>query len=173
MTEPGAGADPTMITTSAVRDEDEWVTNGHKWFTTNGSVADFVIVMAVTNPDGYPFSGCSMIVVPAETPGVDILRDVATMEDPVQHFGKFGGYSEIVYREVRVPYENLVGQDGEGFLLAQKRLGPGRIHHCAGWASLSVRSTFFASAPSPAPLTFRCWRRSRPFKTGRLTRLPR
>ncbi len=140
MTEPGAGADPTMITTTAVRDGDEWVIDGHKWFTSNGSVADFLIVMAVTNPDVHPYSGCSMIVVPADAPGVDIVRDVATMEDPVEHFGKFGGHAEIIYREVRVPYENLVGLEGEGFVLAQKRLGPGRIHHCMRWLGQSRRA---------------------------------
>jgi acyl-CoA dehydrogenase len=140
MTEPGAGADPTMITTRARRDGDEWVIDGHKWFTTNGSVADFLIVMAVSNPDVHPYQGCSMIVVPADTPGVNIVRDVATMEDPVDHFGKFGGHAEILYDEVRVPYENLVGREGEGFVLAQKRLGPGRIHHCMRWLGQSQRA---------------------------------
>ncbi|MGH9079646.1 MAG: acyl-CoA dehydrogenase family protein, partial [Acidimicrobiales bacterium] len=96
MTEPGAGADPTMIATRAVRDGDEWVIDGHKWFTTNGSVADFLIVMAVTNPGVHPYQGCSMIVVPADTAGVEIVRDVATMEDPVDHYGKFGGHAEIL-----------------------------------------------------------------------------
>ena len=130
MTEPGAGADPTLIRTTAVRDGDEWVINGHKWFTSNGSVADFLIVMAVTNPDVHPYQGTSMIIVPAGTPGVEVVRDVATMENPVESFGRFGGHAEIYYRDVRVPYENLVGREGEGFVLAQKRLGPGRIHHC-------------------------------------------
>jgi acyl-CoA dehydrogenase len=93
MTEPGAGADPTMITTSAVRDGEEWVINGHKWFTSNGSVADFLIVMCVTNPDVHPYAGCSMVLVPADTPGVDIVRDVPTMEHPFPAFGRFGGHS--------------------------------------------------------------------------------
>ncbi|MGH9172203.1 MAG: acyl-CoA dehydrogenase family protein [Acidimicrobiales bacterium] len=140
MTEPGAGADPTLLSTSAVRDGDEWVINGHKWFTSNGSVADVLVVMAVTNPDVHPYQGCSMILVPAKTPGVDIVRDVATMEDPVEHFGKFGAHSEVVYREVRVPYENLVGGEGDGFRLAQQRLGPGRIHHCMRWLGQSRRA---------------------------------
>ena len=82
MTEPGAGADPTLIATRAVRDGDEWVIDGHKWFTTNGSVADFLIVMAVTNPDVHPYQGCSMIVVPADAPGVEIVRDVADHGGP-------------------------------------------------------------------------------------------
>src|SRR4051812_8593226 len=140
MTEPGAGADPTLLTTRAVRDGDEWVINGHKWFTSNGSVADFLIVMAVTNPDVHPYQGSSMIIVPTDTPGVNILRDVPTMEHPVQHFGVFGGHSEILYEDVRVPYENLVGNEGDGFVLAQKRLGPGRIHHCMRWLGQSKRA---------------------------------
>lgn len=140
MTEPGAGADPTRIATTAVRDGDEWVINGHKWFTSNGSVADFLIVMCVTNPDVHPYAGCSMIIVPAGTPGVDIVRDVSTMEDPTPHFHKYGGHSEIVYRDVRVPHSNLVGRQGDGFRLAQMRLGPGRIHHCMRWLGQSQRA---------------------------------
>ena len=103
MTEPGAGADPTLISTSAHRDGDEWVINGHKWFTSNGSVADFLIVMCVTNADVHPYQGSSMIIVPADTPGVEMLRDVPTMEDPTPHFHKYGGRSEMVYKDVRVP----------------------------------------------------------------------
>ena len=140
MTEPGAGADPTMITTTATRDGEEWVIDGHKWFTSNGSIADFLIVMAVTNPDIHPYQGCSMIIVPADTPGVDIVRDVATMENPVEQYGTFGGHAEIIYREVRVPYANLIGREGEGFVLAQQRLGPGRIHHCMRWLGQSKRA---------------------------------
>ena len=140
MTEPGAGADPTLIATTAVRDGEEWVINGHKWFTSNGSVADFLVVMCVTNPDVHPYAGCSMILVPADTPGVDIVRDVPTMEHPFPHFGKFGGHSEIVYRDVRVPAENIVGNEGDGFRLAQMRLGPGRIHHCMRWLGQSRRA---------------------------------
>jgi acyl-CoA dehydrogenase len=140
MTEPGAGADPTLISTTAQRDGDEWVINGHKWFTSHGSVADFLIVMCVTNPDVHPYAGCSMIIVPARTPGVDLVRDISTMEDPTPHFGKFGGHTEIIYREVRVPAGNLVGREGDGFRLAQMRLGPGRIHHCMRWLGQSQRA---------------------------------
>ena len=140
MTEPGAGADPTLIKTTAVRDGDEWVINGHKWFTSNGSVADILLVMVVTNPDVHPYQGCSMIVVPTGTPGIAILRDIPTMENPVEHFGRVGGHSEILYNDVHVPYENLVGREGEGFVLAQKRLGPGRIHHCMRWLGQSRRA---------------------------------
>jgi acyl-CoA dehydrogenase len=140
MTEPGAGADPTLISTSAVRDGEEWVINGHKWFTSNGSVADILIVMAVTNPDVHAYNGTSMIVVPADTPGVNILRDIPTMEHPVERTGVPGGHTEIIYEDVRVPYDNLIGNEGEGFLLAQKRLGPGRIHHAMRWLGQSRRA---------------------------------
>jgi acyl-CoA dehydrogenase len=140
MTEPGAGADPTLLTTTAVRDGDEWVINGHKWFTSNGSVADILLVMCVTNPDVHPYQGSSMIVVPANTPGVNIVRDIPTMEHPTEHFGRIGGHSEVIYTDVRVPYDNLIGVEGEGFVLAQKRLGPGRIHHCMRWLGQSKRA---------------------------------
>ncbi len=140
MTEPGAGADPTLLTTTATRDGDEWVINGHKWFTSNGSVADILLVMAVTNSDVHPYQGCSMIVVPANAAGVHIVRDIPTMEHPTEEFGRIGGHSEIIYTDVRVPYDNLVGNEGEGFVLAQKRLGPGRIHHCMRWLGQSKRA---------------------------------
>jgi acyl-CoA dehydrogenase len=140
MTEPGAGADPTMLTTRAVRDGDEWVINGHKWFSTNASVADFLIVMAVTNPDVHPYSGSSMIIVPTDAPGVDIVRDIGTMEEPHPTFGRPGNHAEVIYRDVRVPAENLIGKEGDGFALAQKRLGPGRIHHAMRWLGQSQRA---------------------------------
>ncbi|MEZ0075329.1 acyl-CoA dehydrogenase family protein [Planotetraspora sp. GP83] len=140
MTEPGAGADPTLLTTRAVRDGSEWVINGHKWFTSNGSIADFLIVMAVTDPDAEPRRRASMIVVPAGAPGVRVLRDVPSMEDPSGRFGLAGGHAEIRYDDVRVPMANLIGGEGDGFLLAQKRLGPGRIHHCMRWLGQSRRA---------------------------------
>jgi acyl-CoA dehydrogenase len=140
MTEPGAGADPTLLQTRAVRDGDEWVIDGHKWFSSNASMADFLIVMAVTNPDVHPYQGSSMIIVPADAPGVDIVRDVGTMHDPEPRLGMPGNHAEIVYRSVRVPYENLIGNEGDGFALAQKRLGPGRIHHAMRWLGQSQRA---------------------------------
>src|ERR1700734_3788581 len=141
MTEPNtAGSDPTLLTTSAVRDGDEYVINGHKWFTSNGSVADFLIVMAVTNPDIHPYQGSSMLVVPVDTPGVDIVRDVATMDHPDTSYARFGNHAEIIYRDVRVPVDNLIGVEGSGFVLAQHRLGPGRIHHCMRWLGQSRRA---------------------------------
>jgi acyl-CoA dehydrogenase len=141
MTEPEtAGSDPTLLRTRAVRDGDEWVINGHKWFTSNGSSADFLVLMAITNPDVHPYQGTSMIIVPTDTPGVDIVRDVPTMGEPEVEFGRYGNHSEIYYRDVRVPYENLIGNEGDGFVLAQKRLGPGRIHHCMRWLGQSRRA---------------------------------
>ncbi|MDX6723235.1 MAG: acyl-CoA dehydrogenase, partial [Solirubrobacteraceae bacterium] len=141
MTEPEvAGSDPTLLRTRAVRDGDEWVINGHKWFSTNGSIADFLIVMAVTDPDARAHQRASMILVPADTPGVRVVRDIGTMEHPQVSFGKLGNHAEIVYEDVRVPYENLLGDEGAGFLIAQKRLGPGRIHHAMRWLGQSKRA---------------------------------
>jgi acyl-CoA dehydrogenase len=141
MTEPGtAGSDPTLLRTRAVREGDEYVIDGHKWFTSNGSIADFLVVMAVTDPDARPHQRASMFIVPADTPGVRILRDVATMEHPADEFGKLGGHAEIRYEGVRVPLESRLGGEGEGFLIAQHRLGPGRIHHCMRWLGVSARA---------------------------------
>ena len=141
MTEPhNAGADPTSLSTTAVLDSGDWVIDGHKWFSTNASVADFLIVMAVTEPGARPHQRASMIIVPADAAGVDIVRDIATMEHPSQQFGRLGGHAEIRYESVRVPQENLLGARGAGFLLAQQRLVPGRIHHCMRWLGVARRA---------------------------------
>jgi acyl-CoA dehydrogenase len=143
MTEPDtAGSDPTMLKTRAVRDGDDWVLDGRKWFTTNGSIADFLIVMAVTDPDASPRRRASMFVFDASTPGVEVVRDVPTIEDPSPRIGGFGAHlvSEIVYDRVRLPPEALLGAEGEGFVIAQQRLGPGRIHHCMRWLGASRRA---------------------------------
>ncbi len=141
MTEPEtAGSDPRLLRTRAVRDGDEWVITGHKWYTTNGSVADLLIVMAVTNPDVSPYQGSSMFVVPVSTPGVRIVRDVGSMDEPRVTYGRFGNHAEIYYDEVRVPLDHLVGPEGSGFALAQARLGPGRIHHCMRWLGQASRA---------------------------------
>ena len=141
MTEPHtAGSDPTQLQTRAVRDGDEYVISGRKWFSSNASIADFLIVMVVTDPEARPHQRASMLIVPADTPGVDILRDVPTMEHPWEDFGKLGGHAEIVYDDVRVPAENLLGGEGEGFLIAQQRLYPGRIHHCMRWLGQARRA---------------------------------
>lgn len=143
MTEPEvAGSDPTLIRTQAVLDGDEYVINGHKWYTSNGSVADFLIVMAVTNPEVHPYQGCSMLVVPTDTDGVEIVRDVPNMHHPYKTpFARQPpGHAEIRYNDARVPKENLIGNPGDGFVLAQKRLGPGRIHHAMRWIGQARRA---------------------------------
>jgi acyl-CoA dehydrogenase len=141
MTEPDtAGSDPTLLATRAVDDGDAWVIDGHKWFSSNTSVADFLIVMAVTDPEARPHQRASMFIVPAAAPGVRIVRDVATMEQPAEHFGRIGGHAEIVYENVRVPKDALLGARGAGFEIAQQRLGPGRIHHCMRWLGVSRRA---------------------------------
>ena len=141
MTEPNtAGSDPRLLKTRAVKDGDEWVINGRKWYTTNGSVADILIVMAVSNPEVHPYQGSSMFVVPVDTPGLTILRDVGSMDDPDVVYGRFGNHAEILYEDVRVPGDHLIGPEGAGFLLAQTRLGPGRIHHCMRWLGQSQRA---------------------------------
>jgi acyl-CoA dehydrogenase len=141
MTEPHtSGADPTQLTTRAVRDGDEWVIDGHKWFSSNASIADFLIVMAVTNPDAPPYGRASMFIVPVGTPGVNILRDVPTMGHPSESFGRLGGHAEILYQGVRIGPDALLGAEGGGFEIAQKRLGPGRIHHCMRWLGQARRA---------------------------------
>src|SRR3954469_16763339 len=117
MTEPHtAGSDPTQLATRAFRDGDEWVIGGRKWFSSNASIADFLIVMVVTNPEARPSQRASMFIVPADTPGVEILRDVPTMEHPAESFGEYGGHAEIAYESARVPAEALLGGEGEGFI---------------------------------------------------------
>jgi acyl-CoA dehydrogenase len=141
MTEPHtAGSDPTLLKTRAVKDGDGWVINGHKWFSSNGSIADFLIVMAVTDPDARPHQRASMFVVDADTPGVNIVRDVATMEHPWESFGRYGNHAEILYEDVRIPGSAILGGQGAGFLIAQQRLYPGRIHHCMRWLGVARRA---------------------------------
>ena len=142
MTEPETpGSDPTQLRTRAVRQPDGgYVLTGHKWFTSNGSIADFLIVMAVTDPDAKPHQRASMFIVPVDTPGVRIVRDIPTMEHPQEHFGRYGGHSEILYEDVRVPADSLLGARGAGFLIAQHRLVPGRIHHCMRWLGVARRA---------------------------------
>src|SRR5262245_26078417 len=128
MTEPGvASSDATNIQTRAVRDGDEYVITGHKWFTSNAMHPHcrIAIVMTVTAPEATPHQRATMILVPLDTPGLDVLRSL-----PVFHFRGDGGHAEIRYNDVRVPVTNRLGEEGSGFAIAQARLGPGRIHHC-------------------------------------------
>ncbi len=143
MTEPppGAGSDPKMLRTTAVRDGDEWVINGHKWFSSNGEVASFLIIMALTNPDVHPYQGATMFLAPIDAPGIEIVRDVPTMG------GKdFGGHVEIRYNNLRLPDSAILGEEGQGFMLAQARLGPARLTHCMRWTGIAQRALEIATA---------------------------
>jgi acyl-CoA dehydrogenase len=126
MTEPEvSGSDPTTLQTRAELDGDEWVIDGHKWFTSGAVGASVAIVMCVTDPDAHPYARASMIVVPTDNPGFDLVRPVSVMG----HSGG-PGHCEIRYEGCRVPATSLLGERGGGFVIAQDRLGPGRIHHC-------------------------------------------
>jgi acyl-CoA dehydrogenase len=125
MTEPQAGADPTEFTTTAVRDGDEWVINGWKFFSSNAKTAAFLIVMAYTDREAGPYKGMSMFIVPTDTPGVEIVRNFGLFGEPSDE----GSHALIHYQDVRVPRENLLGDEGGAFVVAQTRLGGGRVHH--------------------------------------------
>jgi acyl-CoA dehydrogenase len=141
ITEPFvASTDPTQITTTAVLDGDEWVLNGRKWMITNASRADFIIFMAVTEPEANRYQQCSMIIVEKGTPGMDVFRDIPTMHHPHSEFGAHGNHAEITLDNVRVPADNLIGGRGQGFILSQVRLGPGRIHHATRWLGEAERA---------------------------------
>jgi acyl-CoA dehydrogenase len=138
MTEPEvSGSDPTGLRTTAVRDGDDWVIDGHKWFSSGAEGAAFAIVMAVTDPDAPAHRRMSQIVVPAATPGVEVVRAIPVMG----HRGRgWSTHCEVRYRGVRVPVANTVGEPGDGFRIAQKRLGPGRIHHVMRWLGQMQRA---------------------------------
>jgi len=139
MTEPGyPGSNPVWMNTTAVLEGDEWVINGHKWYTTGFEGSSFCIVMCITDPDQpNPYARASQIIVPTNTPGFQQVRKISVMgeqgEDWMSH-------SEIRLENVRVPQENLLGARGKGFAIAQERLGPGRIHHCMRWIGIAQRS---------------------------------
>jgi len=135
MTEPHAGADPTLFRTRAVRDGDEWVINGEKWFASNASSAAFFIVMVVSNTEVAAHQGMSMFLVPADTPGLELVRNVHTEGE------KHGSHSYLRFDNMRVPAENLLGDEGAAFAIAQTRLGGGRIHHAMRTIAL-VRQAF-------------------------------
>jgi len=144
MTEPmdGAGSDPKMIRTTAEKDGDEWVIDGHKWWTTQGSEADVLLVMARTDPDAHPYEGCSIFLVPADAPGVEVVRDVPHVGGGVTGTG----HAEIRYDGVRVPEENLLGEENAGFAIAQQRLGPARLTHCMRFTGMAERALDIAKA---------------------------
>jgi alkylation response protein AidB-like acyl-CoA dehydrogenase len=138
MTEPEVpGSDPTTLRTTAVRDGEEWVIDGHKWFSSGADGAAFGIVMAVTDPGGEKHRRASQIIVPADTAGVEIGRPIPVLG----HAGSgWSTHCEVWYRDVRVPVDNTLGEPGEGFRIAQKRLGPGRIHHVMRWLGQMQRA---------------------------------
>lgn len=138
MTEPEVpGSNPTWMNTRAVLDGDEWVIDGHKWFTSSAAGAAFAVVMAVTDPDAAQHGRASMILVPTDTPGFNLVRNIPVMG----HAGDdWDSHAEIRYEACRVPKDNLLGPRGGGFLLAQERLGPGRIHHCMRWIGICERA---------------------------------
>jgi acyl-CoA dehydrogenase len=138
MTEPDvSGADPTALRTRAVAEGDEWVIDGHKWFSSSAEGATFGIVMAVTDPEAQPHRRMSQILVPADTPGVEVVRPVPVLG----HRGRgWSTHCEVRYTGVRVPLGNVLGEPGDGFRIAQKRLGPGRIHHVMRWLGQMQRA---------------------------------
>jgi alkylation response protein AidB-like acyl-CoA dehydrogenase len=138
MTEPEvSGADPTALRTTAVLDGDEWVIDGHKWFSSSAEGAAFGIVMAVTDPEAPPHRRTSQILVPVETPGFELVRPIPVLG----HRGRgWSTHCEVRYTGVRVPRDNVLGEPGDGFRIAQKRLGPGRIHHVMRWLGQMQRA---------------------------------
>lgn len=139
MTEPEhAGSNPVVMSTRAVRDGDEWVITGHKWFTSSADGASFVIVMAVTDPDAsQAHQRASQIIVPLPSSGYTLVRNISVMGDAG---GGWASHAEVRFDSVRVPVGNLLGAQGAGFALAQERLGPGRIHHCMRWIGICERA---------------------------------
>jgi acyl-CoA dehydrogenase len=123
ITEPQGGADPLLIRMTARKEGNEWVVDGEKWFASNARFAAFYIVMAVTDPDAPPHSSMSMFIVPADTPGIEIIRNYGFYGEPEE------GHAHVRWSGVRVPAENMLGGQGEAFIVAQVRLGGGRLHH--------------------------------------------
>ena len=135
MTEPEvSGSDPTMLLARAKRQGDSFVINGHKWFTTGAFGASFSIVMAMTDPDAPPHERFSMFIVDADNSGFEVIREVPVMGEQM-----VGGHCEVRYTDCKVPLDSMLGRRGEGFKLAQLRLGPGRITHAMRWIGVASR----------------------------------
>jgi alkylation response protein AidB-like acyl-CoA dehydrogenase len=138
MTEPGTpGSNPTQLACRARREGGDYVIDGRKWFTSSADGAAFAIVMAVTHPEAPPHRRASMIIVPTDTPGFRRIRNISVMGHPGEGHQS---HAEIAYEGCRVPVENLLGEEGSGFAIAQERLGPGRIHHCMRWLGICDRA---------------------------------
>jgi len=144
MTEPkqGGGSDPKMLKTTAEKDGDEWVINGHKWWSSQGDEAEVLLCLARTDSDAHPYAGCSFFLVPTDADGVEMPRNVAHMGDG---FG-FMEHPEVIYDDVRIPEENLLGVENEGFTHAQERLGPARLTHCMRFSGMAERALEVAKA---------------------------
>jgi acyl-CoA dehydrogenase len=131
------GSNPVMMETTAVKDGKDYLINGQKWYTSSADGSRFAIVMAVTNPEAPQYQQASMIIVPTDTPGFNLVRNIPVMG----HSGSdYASHGEILYQSCRVPQANLLGKEGLGFVIAQDRLGPGRIHHCMRWIGICNRS---------------------------------
>jgi len=138
MTEPEfAGSNPVWMATTAVRDGDSYLIDGHKWFTSSAEGAAFTIVMAVTAPDAPPHQRASQVIVPMDAPGLELVRNIPVMGEGGSDYAS---HAELRFTRVRVPVTNRIGAEGQGFALAQERLGPGRIHHCMRWLGISERA---------------------------------
>jgi alkylation response protein AidB-like acyl-CoA dehydrogenase len=142
MTEPEhAGSNPIHMSTTAVLEGDDYVINGHKWFTSSADGAHFTIVMAITNPEAENvYQRASMILVPLDNPGFRLIRNISIMGDAGEDYMSHG---EVEFTNCRVPKSYLIGEEGQGFTLAQVRLGPGRIHHCMRWIGICERALGF------------------------------
>src|SRR6185436_9401893 len=138
MTEPEfAGSNPVWLGTTARREGDEYVLDGHKWFTSSCEGSAFCVVMAVTSAEAKPHARASMIVVPTDAPGFELVRNLPVMGEAGEGWMS---HAEVRLTGVRVPVENRIGEEGAGFALAQERLGPGRIHHCMRWIGICERA---------------------------------
>jgi acyl-CoA dehydrogenase len=138
MTEPmqGAGSDPKMLATTAEKEGDEYVIDGHKWWTSNGSQADVFLTMARTDQDAHPYQGASIILVPRDADGLEIVRDVPHVGGAVTG----SSHAEVRFDGVRVPEENLLGAENAGFAISQQRLGPARLTHCMRFSGMADRA---------------------------------
>ncbi len=131
------GSNPVMMDSTAVKEGGDYVINGHKWYTSGADGSQFAIAMAVTNPEAPMHLRASMIIVPTDTPGYRLVRNIPVMG----HSGSdYFSHGEVIFQNCRVPQKNLLGPEGQGFVIAQERLGPGRIHHCMRWLGICSRS---------------------------------
>lgn len=139
MTEPEhPGSNPAWMSTTALKEGDDYVINGHKWFTSSAEGASFAIVMAITDPGASNrYKRASQIIVPIPSPGFQLVRNISVMGD---QGSDYASHAEVKYENCRVPQGNLLGKEGEGFTIAQERLGPGRIHHCMRWIGICERA---------------------------------